>query len=109
MPKECPECGCAVGVPSDAVSGEIVRCPDCGTDLEVELDYFPWKPHGLTRRLGSCVVCGERFGKPADDDICRHSYVDGSENTQRDYAHKKCLRPNVKLRPAETAGEDWGE
>ena len=35
MKKECQECGAEISVPDDAVIGEIVTCPDCGTDFEV--------------------------------------------------------------------------
>ncbi len=33
--EKCPDCDASVSVPSDAVDGEIVTCPDCGLDLEV--------------------------------------------------------------------------
>jgi len=31
----CPECDARITLGSDAVEGEIVRCPDCGAELEV--------------------------------------------------------------------------
>lgn len=31
----CEECGADIEVPEDAMKGEIVTCPDCGTDYEV--------------------------------------------------------------------------
>ncbi len=31
----CIECGGDIGVPEDVVVGEIITCPDCGTDFEV--------------------------------------------------------------------------
>ncbi len=31
----CIECGADIGVPGDVVVGEIITCPDCGTDFEV--------------------------------------------------------------------------
>ncbi|MEM1530530.1 MAG: alpha-aminoadipate/glutamate carrier protein LysW/ArgW [Candidatus Bathyarchaeia archaeon] len=34
----CPECDAEIEVPDDAISGEIVSCPDCGLDLEVKFD-----------------------------------------------------------------------
>ena len=37
---ECPECGAAVALADDAIEGEIVRCPDCGVELEV-VDLSP--------------------------------------------------------------------
>ncbi|HWE60891.1 MAG TPA: lysine biosynthesis protein LysW [Chloroflexota bacterium] len=34
MTAECPEC--AAAIPMDGVvQGELLRCPDCGADLEV--------------------------------------------------------------------------
>ncbi len=32
----CSECERELNVPDDAVKGEIVTCPDCGTDFEIE-------------------------------------------------------------------------
>ena len=32
---ECPICGGEVEVGGDAVVGELLTCPDCGTELEV--------------------------------------------------------------------------
>ncbi len=32
---ECPVCGGEVTLESDAVLGELLECPDCGTELEV--------------------------------------------------------------------------
>ena len=34
---KCPECDANLNISEDAVSGEIVSCPDCGTDFEVTL------------------------------------------------------------------------
>ena len=31
----CPECEATLTIPTDAVEGEIVPCPDCGAELEV--------------------------------------------------------------------------
>lgn len=31
----CPECDGELGIPEDAVQGEIIPCPDCGAELEV--------------------------------------------------------------------------
>lgn len=36
MASSCPECGASVGVGSRPMAGEIVQCPDCGTELEVK-------------------------------------------------------------------------
>ena len=32
---ECPECGGTISFRSDPVLHELVRCPDCGAELEV--------------------------------------------------------------------------
>jgi len=31
----CPQCEGSIEVPADAIVGEIVSCPDCGTSYEV--------------------------------------------------------------------------
>lgn len=35
MEAECPICSATVNVPSDAVSGELLSCVDCASELEV--------------------------------------------------------------------------
>lgn len=32
---KCPECDADINIPDDASVGEIVSCPDCGTDYEI--------------------------------------------------------------------------
>ena len=32
---ECPVCGAEVVFPDDAVEGELISCPDCGSELEI--------------------------------------------------------------------------
>ena len=32
---ECPECGAAVELDDDVITGEIIECPDCAVELEV--------------------------------------------------------------------------
>lgn len=32
---ECPVCGAEVNLEEDTVQGELIECPDCGTELEV--------------------------------------------------------------------------
>lgn len=32
---QCPMCDGVVQLPEDTVKGEIIECPDCGTELEV--------------------------------------------------------------------------
>jgi alpha-aminoadipate carrier protein LysW len=41
---ECPVCGANVPVGPDAVVGELLACPECGTELEVT----SLKPVGLS-------------------------------------------------------------
>ena len=31
----CPECEATVAIPADVLEGEIIRCADCGAELEV--------------------------------------------------------------------------
>jgi len=57
FPLNCPECDAELEIPEDVISGEIISCPDCGMDYEVEITEE-----------------GE-----------------------------------IKLKPAEIEGEDWGE
>ena len=35
MNAACPECEAAVSVAGDAVTGEVIQCPDCAAELEV--------------------------------------------------------------------------
>jgi alpha-aminoadipate carrier protein LysW len=35
MTAECPICGAAIARTSDHVKGELLACPDCGTELEI--------------------------------------------------------------------------
>lgn len=32
---ECPVCAADIPLPDDTVEGELIECPDCGTELEV--------------------------------------------------------------------------
>jgi len=32
---KCLECDCEISPPEDAIDGEIVTCPDCGTSFEL--------------------------------------------------------------------------
>jgi alpha-aminoadipate/glutamate carrier protein LysW len=42
----CPECDANISIPSDAVEGEIVTCPDCGASYELvkAAEGFELKP-----------------------------------------------------------------
>ncbi len=31
----CPVCDCSMPLPEGAMEGEILLCPDCGTEIEV--------------------------------------------------------------------------
>jgi alpha-aminoadipate carrier protein LysW len=31
----CPECDAEIDLSDDVLEGEIIQCPECGTDLEV--------------------------------------------------------------------------
>jgi len=35
MKTECPVCGVAIDLAEGTVVGELLECPDCGTELEV--------------------------------------------------------------------------
>jgi len=35
MKKDCKDCGAELNIPQDSMVGEIIRCPDCGTDFEI--------------------------------------------------------------------------
>jgi len=54
--EKCPDCEAAVLVPDDAVDGEIVTCPDCGLDLEVNLS-------GQSRSIKPVVMEKEDWGE----------------------------------------------
>jgi alpha-aminoadipate/glutamate carrier protein LysW len=35
MKKDCKDCGAELTIPQDSMVGEIITCPDCGTDFEI--------------------------------------------------------------------------
>ena len=43
---ECDECDATISIPSDALEGEIVTCPECGASFELAKgsDGFDLKP-----------------------------------------------------------------
>jgi alpha-aminoadipate carrier protein LysW len=36
MKTECQDCGGEINIPDDAMVGEVITCPDCGADFEIE-------------------------------------------------------------------------
>jgi alpha-aminoadipate carrier protein LysW len=54
---KCLECDADLEIPDDAVNGEIVSCPDCGTDFEVII-----KDNGETE-LKPAEIEGEDWGE----------------------------------------------
>ena len=54
--EKCPDCEAAVSVPNDAVDGEIVTCPDCGLDLQVQAS-------GQTHSIKPLVLEKEDWGE----------------------------------------------
>ncbi|MGB9759105.1 MAG: alpha-aminoadipate/glutamate carrier protein LysW/ArgW [Thermoproteota archaeon] len=54
---KCPVCEGDIEVPSDAIHGEIVSCPDCGSMFEV--DYVDGKDISLKQ----VEVQGEDWGE----------------------------------------------
>lgn len=54
--EKCVDCEAAIDVPEDAVNGEIVTCPDCGLDLEVNVT-----PQG--RALKPLLLAKEDWGE----------------------------------------------
>jgi alpha-aminoadipate carrier protein LysW len=33
----CLECDAKLEIPADVISGEIISCPDCGMDFEIQI------------------------------------------------------------------------
>ncbi|MDG6933451.1 MAG: lysine biosynthesis protein LysW [Nitrososphaerota archaeon] len=54
---ECQQCGGEVAVPSDAISGEIVSCKDCGSEYEAVIGSQG------TIELKSAEKVGEDWGE----------------------------------------------
>lgn len=36
MEAECSVCGGSIAIPSDIIQGEILACPDCGVEFEIQ-------------------------------------------------------------------------
>lgn len=54
--EKCADCDAQVEIPDDAVTGEIVSCPDCGLDFEVVVS-----PQG--RSIKPVVIEKEDWGE----------------------------------------------
>ena len=50
--KSCLDCGLELDIPPDAISGEIVNCPDCGSDFELR-----------NGKLKKAEIVGEDWGQ----------------------------------------------
>ncbi len=53
----CIDCSAILEVPSDAVNGEIISCPDCGLDYVIEIGENGKKD------LKQLTVDGEDWGE----------------------------------------------
>ncbi len=53
----CPECDAAMNAPDDASVGEILSCPDCGSDYEIA------KKDGSNIELKQAESVGEDWGE----------------------------------------------
>ncbi len=53
----CPDCAAEFDIPDDVMVGEIVSCPDCGLDLEVE------KVEGSTVEIQKIAIEKEDWGE----------------------------------------------
>ncbi|MEM3382832.1 MAG: alpha-aminoadipate/glutamate carrier protein LysW/ArgW [Nitrososphaerales archaeon] len=54
---KCPECDGEIPLPKDAIEGEIVTCPDCGTSFEL------YKMEDGKFDIRSIQVVGEDWGE----------------------------------------------
>ena len=54
---ECPHCSALIKIPEDVVMGEILDCPDCGTELEV----IEVKESGI--EISTAEIEGEDWGE----------------------------------------------
>jgi len=53
----CPECDAGIAVPEDAAVGEILSCPDCGSDYEIS------KKTGSDIEVKQAETVGEDWGE----------------------------------------------
>ncbi|MDP6459073.1 MAG: lysine biosynthesis protein LysW [Candidatus Bathyarchaeota archaeon] len=57
MTNTCVDCGAGMDVPTDALIGEIIGCPDCGLDYVIENDDSGGK------QLKELLIEGEDWGE----------------------------------------------
>ncbi|HEY4699704.1 MAG TPA: alpha-aminoadipate/glutamate carrier protein LysW/ArgW [Nitrososphaerales archaeon] len=53
----CTECAGEIAIPSDVVVGEIITCPDCGTDFEIS------ESNGENVSIKRAETVGEDWGE----------------------------------------------
>lgn len=53
----CPECDAILSIQDDASIGEIISCPDCGSDFEIA------KKDGSSIELKQAETIGEDWGE----------------------------------------------
>ena len=53
----CPECDAKIKIPDDASVGEIISCPDCGSDFEIA------SKNGSVCELKHAEKVGEDWGE----------------------------------------------
>lgn len=57
MTEICIDCGADLGVPNDALMGEIIGCPDCGLDYVIDED------ESGSKHLTELMIEGEDWGE----------------------------------------------
>jgi alpha-aminoadipate carrier protein LysW len=57
MQNSCIDCGVGIDLPEDTLNGEIISCPDCGTDYFIESDGNGGKS------MKELVIEGEDWGE----------------------------------------------
>ena len=57
MAELCFDCGCNIEIPNDALTGEIIGCPDCG------LDYVIEENESGNKQLSELLIEGEDWGE----------------------------------------------
>jgi len=57
MTEYCIDCTAPLEMPTDALKGEVISCPDCG------LDYFIEEDEDGNKKLKELTVDGEDWGE----------------------------------------------